>query len=148
MEVANLPGTRRIRHDQSNELPWLSAPNLPFARMTRGIDSSDGLIAACQQWIAANYANANPVQRMIERSGLSPRTFARRFRIATGYPAIDYVQALLIDEAKKLLETGGLAVEEVAAAIGYDEPASFRRLFKRIAGPTPAAYRRKVSSLI
>lgn len=121
---------------------------LPYAAMTRWIDTPDGLIADCQDWIAGNYASANPVQRMIERTGLNPRTFARRFQAATGHPAIDYVQALRIEEAKQMLETPKLAIEDIAGAVGYDDPASFRRLFKRKAGLTPAAYRRKYSNLI
>ena len=47
-----------------------------------------------------------------------------------------------------MLETGGLAIEDIAGAVGYGDPASFRRLFKRKAGLTPAAYRRKYSSLV
>jgi len=116
---------------------------LPFSAMNRRIDNSDGVIGDCQSWIADNYAAPNPVQRMIERSGLKPRTFARRFRAATGYQPIDYVQALRIEEAKQLLETEDLAIDEIAGAVGYVDPASFRRLFKRNAGLTPAAYRRK-----
>ena len=116
---------------------------LPFAAMTRRIDSSDAAIGACQAWIAQNYHATNPVQRMAQHSGLNPRTFARRFRAATGYQPIDYVQALRIEEAKQMLETDGVGVDEIAGVVGYDDPASFRRLFKRRAGLTPAAYRRK-----
>jgi transcriptional regulator GlxA family with amidase domain len=116
---------------------------LPFAAMTRRIDTSDAVIGDCQSWIAENYRAGTPVQRMAERSGLNPRTFARRFRTATGYQPIDYVQALRVEEAKQMLETGELGVDEIAEAVGYGDPASFRRLFKRRAGLTPAAYRRK-----
>lgn len=121
---------------------------LPFAAMTRKIDTSDKVIAGCQSWIAENYAASNPVQRMIERSGLNPRTFARRFRAATGYQPIDYVQALRVEEAKQILETEELGIDEIAEAVGYDDPASFRRLFKRKAGLTPAAYRKKFAGLV
>ncbi len=120
---------------------------LPFAALNRRVDSSDGLIADCQNWIAQNYASANPVQRMVERSGLNSRTFARRFRAATGGAAIDYVQSLRVEEAKQILESGALGTEEIAGAVGYEDPASFRRLFKRKAGMTLAAYRRKYGAV-
>src|SRR3546814_3727307 len=81
-------------------------------------------------------------------SGLKPRTFARRFRTATGYQPIDYVQALRVEEAKQILETEALGIEEIAESVGYDDPASFRRLFKRKAGITPASYRRKIAGLL
>jgi transcriptional regulator GlxA family with amidase domain len=116
---------------------------LPFAAMTRRIDTLDAVIEDCQGWIAENYHSDNPVQRMARHSGLNTRTFARRFRAATGYQPIDYVQALRVEEAKQMLETSEGGIDDIAAAVGYDDPASFRRLFKRRAGLTPAAYRRK-----
>ena len=121
---------------------------LPYAAMNRRVETTDAVIGDCQSWIAENYKASNPVQRMIARSGLKPRTFARRFRAATGYQPIDYVQALRVEEAKQILETEELGIDEIAETVGYDDPASFRRLFKRKAGLTPAAYRRKVAGLV
>ncbi len=115
----------------------------PYSVMTRPMESSDGPISECQVWIADHYATANPVEKMVERSGLNARTFSRRFRAATGFAPIEYVQALRVEEAKQMLETDQLSNDEVGAAIGYDDPASFRRIFKRGTGLSPAAYRKK-----
>ncbi len=121
---------------------------LPFAAMTRRIQRSDAVVGRCQQWIAQNYACANPVAMMVERSGLKPRTFERRFRAATGYRPMDYVHALRIEEAKQLIETESADIEEVGFQVGYEDPTFFRRLFKRKAGLTPAAYRRKFTDML
>ncbi|MCV6594038.1 MAG: helix-turn-helix domain-containing protein [Silicimonas sp.] len=115
----------------------------PYSVMTRPMESSDGPISKSQLWIAEHYATAKPVEHMVERSGLNARTFSRRFRSATGFSPIEYVQALRIEEAKQMLETGAASNDEIGAAIGYDDPASFRRVFKRGTGLSPAAYRKK-----
>lgn len=120
---------------------------LPYAALVQHRDASDAVIGECQSWIAENYTIENPVQRMAERSGLNPRTFARRFRAATGYQPIDYVQALRVEEAKQMLETTETGIDEVAAEVGYEDAASFRRVFKKKAGLTPAAYRRKFQGI-
>lgn len=125
-----------------------SGGQLPFAAMGRRIESSDSVIGDCQAWIAEHYHLENPVQRMAERSGLNPRTFARRFRAATGQQPIDYVLALRVEEAKQMLETGEEGIDEVGVEVGYDDPASFRRMFKRRTGLTPAAYRRKFQRIL
>ena len=115
----------------------------PYAVITRPMETSDAQIFDCQVWIAENYEVAKPVERMVDRSGLHARTFSRRFRAATGFAPIEYVQALRIEEAKQMLETNAHSVEEVAGSIGYEDPASFRRVFKRGVGLSPAAYRKK-----
>lgn len=116
---------------------------LPFAAMTRPRQHDDAVISDCQAWIAAHYDAPNPVARMVQRSGLPERSFKRRFRSATGYTPIAYVQALRIEEAKQMLEAGDTGTDAVAAAVGYEDPAFFRRLFKRSAGLTPAQYRQR-----
>ena len=116
---------------------------LPYAVTVPQLQTRDAVIADCQAWIAENLACANPVTRLGERAGLKPRTFARRFRAATGYQPMEYVHTLRIEEAKRQLERGNLPVDDVGHAVGYEDPTSFRRLFRRRTGMTPSAYRRK-----
>ena len=119
----------------------------PYAVMTRSMDAKDAVIADCQVWIAEHYEIDNPVEQMARRSGLNARTFARRFEAAAGYTPMDYVQALRMEEAKQELERDQRSIEDVAASVGYEDDASFRRIFKRRVGLTPAAYRKKFQSL-
>lgn len=119
---------------------------LPFAVMMRPKLHADAIVRSCQSWLAKHYAISNPVTRMVQRSGLPERTFKRRFKAATGYTPVEYVQALRIEEAKHILETNGASIEQIAAAVGYEDPAFFRRLFKRRAGITPGEYRQRYQS--
>lgn len=114
---------------------------LPFASMARPRQHSDAAISRIQAWLVDNYETSNPVSAMVDRSGLTERSFKRRFSSATGYTPVEYVQALRIEEAKQMLETEDMAIEDIAAAVGYGDPTFFRRLFKRRTGVTPAQYR-------
>lgn len=126
-------------------LDWHHHGQSPYARLTTKPQTVDGLIHTCQEWLADNYAVADPVRAMIDQSGLSRRSFGRRFQAATGFAPLDYVQRVRIEESKQLLETSKRTIEHVAAAVGYSDTVSFRRLFKRMVGETPAAYRRRHS---
>jgi len=120
----------------------------PFAAMVGRIQTSDAVIADCQAWIRQHHTVANPVAMMTERSGLTSRTFGRRFRAATGYLPIQYVHALRIERARELIEGGAGDLDGVGDSVGYVDPTFFRRLFKRKTGLTPAAYRRKVVGMM
>lgn len=119
---------------------------LPFAAMTQNSQHSDAIVSECQVWVSEHYERSNPVTEMVQQSGLSARTLSRRFRAATGYQPIDYVQGMRIEVARQMLENNTLNIEQVSNAVGYDDPTSFRRLFKRKVGITPAAYRKKFCS--
>ena len=116
---------------------------LPFAARVRPRQHDDAAIAAAQVWIADNYASETPVAGMTRISGLGARTFKRRFQIATGYAPLDYVQSLRIEEAKQMLETTDTLIDDIAAEVGYAEPAAFRRIFRRATSIAPLAYRQR-----
>lgn len=124
-----------------------SEGQLCYAAWTRPRRHEDKVIADCQAWIADHYAAPNPVTRLVERSGLPERSFKRRFRAATGYTPVAYVQALRMEEAKQQLETTDWPTEQIAAAVGYEDSAFFRRLFRRHTGVTPARYRQRYRGL-
>ncbi|WP_321528402.1 helix-turn-helix domain-containing protein [Sedimenticola selenatireducens] len=103
----------------------------------------DGVILAAQQWLHAHSHLPRPLKQAQQNSGLSARTFSRRFCQATGLSPIHYVQQLRITQAKSELEETDTPVDEISWRVGYEDPAFFRRLFKRITGMTPKMYRRK-----
>ncbi len=114
-----------------------------YASLAAGRQHTDQLVADAQIWAAENYDHRNPVQTMAHLSRLSPRSFLRRFRQATGQAPLDYVQTLRIEEAKQMLETSDATIDDIAADVGYGEPSSFRATFRKHVGITASAYRKK-----
>lgn len=53
----------------------------------------------------------------------------------------ELVQRLRVSHATHLLETTSVSVDEVAARVGYADPAAFRRVFRRFAGDSPRGWR-------
>lgn len=75
--------------------------------------SMDAVIARIQAWLVDNYTTPpNPVSAMVERPGLSVRSFKRRFLAATAYTPVEYVRALRVEEAKQMLESEDTTIEE------------------------------------
>lgn len=143
--IAKHAGTEEaIRMSRFFLYQWHRDGQLPYASLTANAQHGDAVVLRCQTWLAENYERADIIAEVVQRSGLPKRTFDRRFRAATGYSPLAYVQALRIEEAKHLLETGTQPIEEIAREVGYADLASFRRLFRRLAGMSPGDYRRKL----
>jgi transcriptional regulator GlxA family with amidase domain len=106
-------------------------------------DHGDAAVLAAQDWLAKHFSVGSPVEEMVRRSGMAERTFKRRFTEATGLAPLAYVQQLRVAEAKRRLERTRDAVDEIGWRVGYEDPAFFRRLFKRITGVSPGGYRRQ-----
>jgi transcriptional regulator GlxA family with amidase domain len=124
-------------------LQWHQDGLAPYIVFEGRTDHGDGEIESAQRWLSEHFSVANPVEEMISRSKLAARTFKRRFVSATGLTPIAYVQRLRIEEAKRRLERTDDPVDEVSWRVGYEDPAFFRRLFRRTTGLAPGAYRRK-----
>lgn len=124
-------------------LQWHHDGLAPYIVFDGPRNHGDAIIVSAQDWLATHFAVANPVETMIRRSGLAERTFKRRFTGATGYAPIDYVQRLRVEDAKRRLERTDESADEIAWRVGYEDPAFFRRLFKRTTGLAPGQYRRR-----
>lgn len=123
-------------------LKWHEEGQLPFEPLVRPQPHADAAVRGCEEWLREHFPEAGAVARAVAHAGIPERTLKRRFKEATGLALLDYVQNLRIEEAKRLLETSDLGVDEVSFEVGYDQPSFFRRLFRRRTGLSPARYRR------
>jgi transcriptional regulator GlxA family with amidase domain len=124
-------------------LQWHSDGQTPYLGFDAELRHGDAPVLRAQSWLDTHLDHPDVLAGMAAEAGLPERTFTRRFRLATGHPPTTYVQHVRVEAAKRLLETTRQPVEQICWNVGYDDPASFRRLFKRITGITPGAYRRK-----
>lgn len=80
------------------------------------------------------------VERVAARLHMSTRTLKRRLQQHdTNYHRI--LRDVRLRDAIKLLRKPDLPLNQVAAGLGYNDPANFTRAFKRWTGATPSEYR-------
>lgn len=73
--------------------------------------------------------------------GLSPRHLSRLCKAETGLSAQDFVETLKMHEACRLLVYTRMTAQQIAYALGYEDPSYFSRAFKRSLQLSPSEYR-------
>lgn len=104
---------------------------------------SEPLIQRAIEWMAQHLAQPVAIEELANAMHVSYRTLNRRFIEVTGMAPLAYLQALRIERAKELLESAEGDFETITEKVGYGDASSFRRLFKRATGLSPARYRRQ-----
>ncbi len=91
------------------------------------------------------FAEAASVKPYLAALGRSYDHQARLFRATYGVTPLQYVNAQRVERAKGLLRDTGEPVARIARRLGFRDVVYFNRLFRKIAGSTPGAYRREDS---
>jgi transcriptional regulator GlxA family with amidase domain len=99
-------------------------------------------LAPVLDWAAGRLHEDLSVSRLAAHAAMSERTFARRFRDETGTTPHQWVMLQRVALAERLLERGGMGIEEVARRSGFGSAAMLRHHFARLRRTTPTAYRR------
>lgn len=81
------------------------------------------------------------VSYFAEKASLSAGYFSDLIKKETGVTPKDLISLQLISEAKKRLAETNVDISVIAYNLGFDYPAHFTRMFKRLTGQTPTEYR-------
>jgi transcriptional regulator GlxA family with amidase domain len=93
--------------------------------------------------IVENLASDLSVEALSRHAHMSPRHFARSFRVETGVTPARYVESVRLEAARRALEDSAAPIAVVARACGFGTPETLRRAFLRALGVGPAEYRRR-----
>ena len=116
---------------------------ITYSIFTHQKKHQDEGIKNAQVFIEGGYSKNLSLASMADKAKMSQRTFIRRFKKATGNTPFEYLQRVRVEKAKKLLEYSGKGIEEVCLEVGYEDFSAFRKVFKRVVGTTPNAYKKR-----
>lgn len=110
-------------------------------------DSSDvgaadgGRIDEVVRFVDENFVGTISLSELAERFSLSSSHLCRLFKRRTGSPLTQYVADKRIEYACALLRTTDTPIGDIAEEAGFDSYFYFARVFRRLRGMTPTAYR-------
>jgi len=129
-------------------LKWHGEGQLPYAGLIKRTPHADSVVRLCETWLSEHYRETDIINQVIEFSGIPERSLKRRFKSATGSSLIEYIQNLRVEEAKRLLESSQMPVDDISVEVSYEDASFFRRLFKRRTGLSPSEYRRMFQPIL
>jgi transcriptional regulator GlxA family with amidase domain len=118
-----------------------------YAVLPLSPEHADDRIRVVESYLQESFHKTHTTAGLADYAGMSERTFLRRFKAATTQVPAAYLRAIRVEAAKVMLERDGSPIQAVSSAVGYDDMAFFRTLFKRHTGMTPAEYRNHFTAL-
>jgi PAS domain S-box-containing protein len=132
LAVSDIENRKRTEEVLRREKPNVSVEvGLAGARLKRVLD-----------YIAENFRDDIPLQRLADIAGYSSFHFARKFTLTVGIPPQRYLARMRLENAMMELANGKLPLAKIAFNAGFSSQASFTRAFHRFAGTTPKQYQR------
>ncbi|OWR29568.1 hypothetical protein CDO73_15405 [Saccharibacillus sp. O23] len=147
--LAREAGTHGIRESLSgmvfhDELRTREAPQAAERRPKPGSGDggdADALVRDCLAWIEERLHEELTLERAAERFFFNPSYFSTWIKQQTGDTFTSHLTKARMRRARALLEAGR-RIGETAEACGYPDTKYFCRVFKKMHGISPAAYKR------
>lgn len=95
-------------------------------------------------YIQTNYSGKITVEEIANYVRLNRSYFGVIFKELTGLTPQKFLIDFRIDKSKKLLSDMSMSIGDVARSVGYDDPLTFSKLFKKNVGVSPNAYRKNI----
>lgn len=110
------------------------------------LTSSHQSIQAIINYTESHYMEDMSIQDLAEQYSINANYASHLFKQETGNTFVSYLTGLRIDHASWLLQNTDSTVFLIASKVGYSDYFYFAKVFKKITGLTPTAYRTMYSS--
>jgi AraC-like DNA-binding protein len=105
------------------------------------LPSGKDTLLRVHQFCVKNLTAPLNIEVMAEAAGYSRSHFCRVFRELSGQSPHEYLLALRIRTAVRMLQNNSLNIKTIAAKCGFPETGYFCKVFRRFTGTTPAEFR-------
>nr|WP_237691047.1 AraC family transcriptional regulator [Paenibacillus caui] len=105
--------------------------------------TADELVEEAKRLLRKSAEAPFEIRQIALKLGLTPVQFTRRFAKGTGQTPLDYVTALRIGKACRLLEETDETLDSIAEQCGYESGFYLSRLFLKQKGLRPSEYRKR-----
>ena len=132
---------RLVQHSLHVLLLRLASSPSAGERPPDGFNAASRIVARFQNELEKTVGLHHRVDGFAARLGCSTRTLHASCFKVRGVGPKSMIEERLVLEAQRLLAHTSLPIDQVGAELGFDEPANFVRMFKRVAATSPGRFR-------
>jgi YesN/AraC family two-component response regulator len=107
----------------------------------RSEHSESPIITRAREFISANYSEDLSLTSVARAVHMSTFYFCKQFKKATGVNFTNYLGRVRVERAKERLLDPNVRVSEIAYEVGFQSLTHFNRVFRKLTGESPSAYR-------
>ncbi|WP_316763648.1 helix-turn-helix transcriptional regulator [Pedobacter aquatilis] len=101
---------------------------------------------AFKQALRNNLKTIRRPSEFAEKMNMTTSYLNDTVKAVTGFSVSYYIQQEMMREGQRLLHYSSLSVKEIGNALGFEDEKYFNRLFKKVIGISPGAFRKKATN--
>ena len=110
------------------------------------LSEDDTVFSLITEFLSEHYNDAISLESLTKKFNLNRNKSNSIFLDQTSKTCLNYLMDLRIDMAKIILSNTEIPISEVAARVGYSDSNYFTKIFKKMTGSTPSAFRNSNST--
>lgn len=121
-----------------------------FIRRVHKLKEAPGIspqVRSCQEYIEMHATEKISIQNLAESVGYTDYYLSRKFKTETGISINEYIKQQKIREAKNLLVTTQMVIQDISDSLNFCSRSYFTDTFKKTVGISPAEYRTKYQKM-
>ena len=100
-------------------------------------------VRKCALYIDFHYSEYLSLSVIARALNVNASYLSSQFKKMTGSTVTEYINSTRIKHALPLLAQSNRSIEDIAASCGFDDMNYFARVFKKVQGISPSAYRKQ-----
>jgi AraC-like DNA-binding protein len=115
----------------------LTGPHGPALRYMAAADSHLNQVGRAIAKIRSGFDRQLRIDDIAAAAGMSPSSLHEHFKLVTKLTPLEYQKQLRLQEARRLMLSGGTTAGSAGFAVGYESPSQFNREYARLFGAPP-----------
>lgn len=93
------------------------------------------------QLVLDNFRKERFLEFYADKLQITPKHLSRTVKQQTGYTAVDWIERYVILEAKVLLKSSNLTIQQISDELNFPSQSFFGKYFKKLTGMSPKEFR-------